>query len=61
MNVAKILQIEEHLETESDQTILIEKICDRFNYFEAKKNGSLDTGAHRSDSLSGDRTADGKG
>jgi hypothetical protein len=31
VNVAKILLLEDHLETESDQTTLIEKICDKFN------------------------------
>ena len=57
MNVAKILQIDNHLETESDQTNLIDRICERFLHFEAKKNGILDA-AHRSESLSGDRTGD---
>lgn len=59
MNVAKILQIDNHLETESDQASLIDRICDRFNHLEAKKNGSIDTGMQRSGSLSGDRTGDG--
>ncbi len=56
MNVAKILQIDDHLETESDQTILIDRICDAFIKLESKKRGHFD--AH--DQLSGDRTIDNK-
>lgn len=57
MNVAKILGIEEGLETESDQTVLIERICEKFAKLEAYRNGSkIDLAAH-SDSLSADRNA----
>lgn len=55
VNVAKILLLDEHLETESDQTALIDKICDKFNHLELKKHGQIDQ--HR-DALSGDRTMD---
>ena len=55
VNVAKILQIENVFETETDQMNLIDKICDRFTKLEAKKNGMYFEVAQRSDSLSGDR------
>lgn len=55
VNVAKILQIENVFETETDQMNLIDKICDRFTKLEAKKNGIVFESAQRSDSLSGDR------
>jgi hypothetical protein len=55
VNVAKILQIDNVFETESDQMSLIDKICDRFTKLEAKKNGVNFDSAQRSDSLSGDR------
>ncbi len=55
VNVAKILLLDEHLETESDQTILIEKICEKFNQLELKKHGNA-VDQNRSDALSGDRT-----
>jgi hypothetical protein len=45
--------LDDHLETESDQAMLIEKICDRFNQLELKKNG-----AYVEHSMSGDRTLD---
>ena len=55
VNVAKILGIEEGLETESDQANLIDKICEKFSKLEAVRNGSkIDLGAN-SDSLSADR------
>jgi hypothetical protein len=51
------LGIEEGLETESDQTILIERICEKFAKLEAYRNGSkIDLAAH-SDTLSADRNA----
>jgi hypothetical protein len=40
VNVAKILQFDEHVETESDQANLIDKICDKFILLEQKKNGT---------------------
>lgn len=57
VNVAKILLLDEHLETESDQTTLIDKICDKFNHLEMKKHGQID---QNRDALSGDRTIDNK-
>jgi hypothetical protein len=55
VNVAKILGIEEGLETESDQLALIEKICEKFTKLEAYRSGSkIDLGA-QSESLSADR------
>lgn len=57
MNVAKILGIEEGLETESDQTALIEKICEKFSKLEAYRNGSKIDLAGHSDTLSADRNA----
>jgi len=50
--VAKILGIQNGLETESDQSALIEKICERFGKLEAHRNGSKLEFMH-SDTLSG--------
>jgi hypothetical protein len=54
--VAKILQIENIGDSEGDQMALIDKICDRFQRLESKKNNAFDS-AKRSDSLSADRNA----
>jgi hypothetical protein len=53
VNVAKILQLDDHLETESDQASLIDKICERFIQLESKKAGT-----YIDNSMSGDRTLD---
>lgn len=52
--MAKILGIDEGLETESDQTALIDKICEKFQRLEAIKNGSK-IDINNSDSISADR------
>lgn len=51
VNVAKILQFDEHVETETDQASLIDKICDKFILLEQKKNGT-----YVDHTTSGDRT-----
>jgi hypothetical protein len=55
VNVAKILGIEDGLETESDQMALIDKICDRFQKLEHYRNGSKIDLNNGSDTLSADR------
>ncbi|TNV74063.1 hypothetical protein FGO68_gene13217 [Halteria grandinella] len=55
VNVAKILGIEEGLETESDQTALIERICEKFSKLEHYRNGSKIDLGNGSDTLSADR------